>query len=55
MPYIVLKRTTDSAPRRAAATAFAAYLRGDAGRQALTAAGFRTPTELQGRNDPDGL
>ncbi|WP_261563319.1 substrate-binding and VWA domain-containing protein, partial [Frankia tisae] len=55
VPYIVLKRTTDSAPRRAAATAFAAYLRGDAGRQALTAAGFRTPLELQGGDDPNGL
>ncbi len=55
VPYIVLKRTTDSAPRRAAADAFAAYLRGDAGRRALTAAGFRTPTELAGRDDPGGL
>ncbi|WP_055748698.1 substrate-binding and VWA domain-containing protein [Frankia sp. AvcI1] len=55
VPYIVLKRTTDSAPRHAAADAFAAYLRGDAGRRALTAAGFRTPAELAGRDDPGGL
>jgi Ca-activated chloride channel family protein len=55
VPYIVLKRTTDSAARRAAADAFSAYLRGDAGRRALTAAGLRTPAELAGSDDPGGL
>ncbi|OFB43160.1 VWA domain-containing protein [Frankia sp. B2] len=55
VPYIVLKKTASSSSRRAAADAFAAFLRGDAGRAALSGAGFRTPTELAGHDDPGGL
>jgi Ca-activated chloride channel family protein len=55
VPYIVLNRTSDAPAKQAAADAFLAYLRGDAGRRALTAAGFRTPAELDGRDDPGGL
>jgi len=55
VPYIVLNRTAEQSAKSAAAGAFLDYVRGDAGRRALTAAGLRTPTELDGQDDPRGL
>ncbi|WP_243407217.1 substrate-binding and VWA domain-containing protein [Frankia canadensis] len=55
VPYVVLTRTSDQEAKHAAASSFLDYVRGDAGRRALTTAGFRTPAELDGQDDPGGL
>ncbi len=55
VPYIVLARASATSSKRAAADGFLHYLRGDAGRRALSAAGLRTPAELAGGSDPAGL